>query len=210
MNEVKRSQEEVSRSEKYANTVISEAYAEKEKAKRKQSKYNEMITSQEKLIQKKAEELNEQFCKKWRWTMIILIVCFGLATLFTGYKSERVVSDCINAFNTVIGIITIIFNGIIDVSERIEISAGIPKSVLMIIFAIIAFGIIGFIVFFVVRTAIKLYQDYCYDEISLLVALVSIAVFVWFAELMPINIILLLILSNILYVGVRWYIKKDY
>ena len=80
----------------------------------------------------------------------------------------------------------------------------------MIIFAIIAFGIIGFIVFFVVRTAIKFYQDYCYDEISLLVALVSIAVFVWFAELMPINIILLLILSNILYVGVRWYIKKDY
>ena len=137
MNEVKRSQEEVSRSEKYANTVISEAYAEKEKAKRKQSKYNEMITSQEKLIKKKAEELNDQFCKKWRWTMIILIVCFGLATLFTGYKSERVVSDCINAFNTVIGIITIIFNGIIDVSERIEISAGIPKSVLMIIFAII-------------------------------------------------------------------------
>ena len=64
MNEVKRSQEEVSRSEKYANTVISEAYAEKEKAKRKQSKYNEMITSQEKLIKKKAEELNDQFCKK--------------------------------------------------------------------------------------------------------------------------------------------------
>lgn len=139
--------------------------------------------------------------------MFSLIACFGLATLFTGYKSERVVSDCANAVNSVRNIIMMIFNWINSISEKTASSIGVPNFVTLIIVATVAFGIIGLIVFFSGKAVANLYQDCCYDEISLFVALVSIVVLVWFADYMPINIILILLLSHIGYVGVRWYIK---
>ena len=80
---------------------------------------------------------------------------------------------------------------------------GVTNVVILIIVAVISFGIIGLIVFFCGKAVLKLYQQYCYDEISLFVALVSIVVLVWFAELMPLNVILMLILSHIMYIGVR-------
>lgn len=52
----------------------------------------------------------------------------------------------------------------------------------------------------------NVYQKYCYDEISLFIVLISIAVLVWFADFMSLNIILMLILSHILYIAVRRYV----
>lgn len=193
--------------EKRANTAILQANSEKEKAIKKKAEYDNLIISQKKLTEKRAEELNDQFRIKWQWTMFSLIACFGLATLFTGYKSERVVSDCANAFNSVKNIIMMIFNWINNISERTASSIGVPNFVTLIIVATVAFGIIGLIVFFSGKAVANLYQDCCYDEISLFVALVSIVVLVWFADYMPINIVLILLLSHIGYVGVRWYIK---
>ena len=88
-SEVKRSQEEVLNAENRANTAILQANSEKEKAERKTSEYNNLITSQKKLIEKRAEKLNDQFRIKWQWVMLILIIYSGLATLFTGFKSEH-------------------------------------------------------------------------------------------------------------------------
>ncbi|MDE5937008.1 MAG: hypothetical protein K2G83_06360, partial [Ruminococcus sp.] len=62
------------------------------------------------------------------------------------------------------------------------------------------------IVFFRCKTAVNIYREYCYDEISLFVVLLSIVILVWFADFMPINIILLFVLSHIVYIGIRWYI----
>ena len=50
------------------------------------------------------------------------------------------------------------------------------------------------------------YTLHCWDEVSPLVALVCLAVLVWGAEFMPLNIVLLLILSHAAYIVVRWYI----
>ena len=50
------------------------------------------------------------------------------------------------------------------------------------------------------------YTEHCWDEISPLVALCSLAIMVWEAELMTLNIVLLLILSHAAYIIVRWYI----
>lgn len=193
--------------EKRANTAILQANSEKEKAERKTSEYNNLITSQKKLIEKRAEKLNDQFRIKWQWVMLILIIYSGLATLFTGFKSERVKSDCIGAFNAVRNVIMIIFSWINNISEKMASYTGVPNVVILIVFAVISFGIIGLVVFFCGKVVLKLYQEYCYDEISLLVALVSVAVLVWFAELITLNIVLMLILSHILYIVVRWYIK---
>lgn len=206
-NEVKRSQEEVLNAEKRANTAILQANSEKEKAEKKKSEYNSLIASEKKIIDRKAEELNDQFRIKWQWVMLILIAYSGLATLFTGYKSERVQLDCINAFNAVIGMLMMIINGIESISGQITGAIGIPEPIAIIFVAIVTFGIIGLIGFFGGKAVLKLYQDCCYDEISLFVASVSIILLVWFAELMPLNIVLILILSHIGYIGVSWYIK---
>ena len=202
-NDIKRSQEEALNAEKRANTAILQATSEKEKAEKKKSEYNSLIASQKKLTEKRAEELNDQFRIKWQWVMFILIVYSGLATLFTGFKSERVVSDCIGVFNAVRNVIMMIFNWINNISEKMASYTGVTNVVILIIVAVISFGIIGLIVFFCGKAVFKLYQEYCYDEISLFVALVSIVVLVWFAELMPLNVILMLILSHIMYIGVR-------
>lgn len=193
--------------EKRADTAILQANSEKEKAVKKKAEYDNLIISQKKLTEKRAEELNDQFRIKWQWTMFSLIACFGLATLFTGYKSERVASDCIDAFNSVRNIVMMVFNGINNISVKIADSVGVPEFIALIIIAVVAFGIIGLIVFFSGKAVANLYQDCCYDEISLFVALVSIVVLVWFADYMPLNIVLMLILSHIVYIGVRWYIK---
>jgi hypothetical protein len=53
-------------------------------------------------------------------------------------------------------------------------------------------------------------EDYA-DNLSLGVALVSLSASIFFAEeiraIVPINLLLLLIITHVLYVGVRWYIK---
>lgn len=200
MNEVKRSQENVSHFERQANS-------EKEEAKKKKAEYDSLINSQKKLIKKKAAELNDHFRIQWQWVMLALIVYSGLATLFTGYKSERVISDCASAFDAVRNAIMMLFSWINNISEKTASSIGVPNVVVLIIIAFVIFGIIGLVIFFCGRTVVNVYQKYCYDEISLFVVLISIAVIVWFADFMPLNIILMLILSHIVYIGVRWYIK---
>lgn len=200
MNEVKRSQENVSHFERQANF-------EKEEAKKKKAEYDSLINSQKKLIKKKAAELNDHFRIQWQWVMLALIVYSGLATLFTGYKSERVISDCASAFDAVRNAIMMLFSWINNISEKTASSIGVPNVVVLIIIAFVIFGIIGLVIFFCGRTVVNVYQKYCYDEISLFVVLISMAVIVWFADFMPLNIILMLILSHIVYIGVRWYIK---
>lgn len=207
MNEVKRSQEKVSHFERQANIAILQANSEKEEARNKKAEYDSLINSQKKLIKKKAAELNDHFRIQWQWVMLALIVYSGLATLFTGYKSERVISDCIGAFNAVRSAIMMLFSWINNISEKMASYIGIPNIVILIIVVAVVFGIIGVIVFFGGRVVINIYQNYCYDEISLFVVLISIAVLIWFAEFMPLNIVLMLILSHIVYMGIRWYIK---
>ena len=207
-NEVERSREEALNAEKHANIAILQANSEKEKAEKKKSEYDNLIASEKKIIDRKAEELNDQFRIKWKWVMFILIAYSGFATLFTGFKSERVVSDCVSAFNDVINMFTKVTDIIDGISGQITGAIGIPESIAVIFVAIVVFGIIGTIMFFGGKFVVNVYQTYCYDEISLLVALVSVVVLIWFAELMPLNIVLMLILSHIGYIGVRWYIKS--
>ena len=100
-----------------------------------------------------------------------------------------------------------LFSWINNISEKTAGSIDVPNVVVLIIVAVVIFGIIGLVIFFCGRTVVNVYQKYCYDEISLFVVLISITVLVWFAETMPLNIILILILSHVLYIVVRWYVK---
>ena len=132
-----------------------------------------------------------------------------LKVLLAPLRSRFTISSVksVQALNSVRNIVMIFFNRINDISAKIISSIGIPEFIVLIIIAVVAFGRTGLIVFFSGKAVANLYQEYCYDEISLFVALVSIVGLVWFADYMPINIVLLLILSHIVYIGIRWYIN---
>ena len=68
---------------------------------------------------------------------------------------------------------------------------------------LIIIGIIGFIV----AQLISVYKDCCWKWDSVGVLLATIGTLVWFADTMPINVILLLILSHLVYMFIQWYIK---
>lgn len=169
-NDVERSREEALNAEKRANTAILRVNSEKEKAEKKKYEYNSLIASEKKIIGIKAEELNDQFRIKWQWVMFILIIYGGLTTIFTGFKSERVKLDCINAFNMVINMFMTIINGIENISGQITGAVSIPEPIAVIFVSAVTFGIIGVIIFFGGKFVVNVYQEYCYDELSLFVA----------------------------------------
>lgn len=68
---------------------------------------------------------------------------------------------------------------------------------LCIAFILAGISSVGWLVYHV-------YQKYCWDEISPFVSLMSLAIVVSFASIMPLNIYLLLILSQIAYMIIRW------
>ena len=57
----------------------------------------------------------------------------------------------------------------------------------------------------------KIYRKYCWDILSIVVALMSIAIAIYFGEwiksVLSINLILLLLLVQVIYIGIRCYVK---
>ena len=85
------------------------------------------------------------------------------------------------------------------------------SSLLLIVFVGgIAIGV-GFLIFLGASKVFEFYTEDYADTMSLAVFLISLAVSVYFAELIraliPINLLLLLILVHIVYVLIRWYVK---
>ena len=56
-----------------------------------------------------------------------------------------------------------------------------------------------------------LYKKYCWDMITIMVILVSMAIAIyfgdWIKEVLPINLLFLLLFVQLVYVGIRWYVK---
>ncbi len=84
------------------------------------------------------------------------------------------------------------------VSAIVSGTAGILAELLCILIVI---GIIGLIV----AQLISVYKDCCCNWYSFGVLLATVGVLVWFADTMPINVVLLLILTQIGCIGVQWY-----
>ena len=215
-NEIKRSQEEVLNAEKRANKIILQANSEKEKAVKKKSEYDNLIISQKKLTEERAKQLNEKYRNKYQLIWLIILAYSVLATLLTGYQSERVVNDCIGAITAVKDFcisgfmnITAFVEKIGSVGEKIE--QPIVSQIVSVLIGSIAFvavlGAILVLLYLIGKFIVNVYKENCLDEISLFVVMMTVVVLVWFAALMPINIVLILLLSHIGYIGVRWYIK---
>ena len=57
----------------------------------------------------------------------------------------------------------------------------------------------------------KIYRKYCWDIISIMMAIMSTAIVIYFGEwiksVIPINLIALLFLVHVVYIGIRCYVK---
>ncbi|MDE6788850.1 MAG: hypothetical protein K2J47_05950 [Ruminococcus sp.] len=202
--------------ERRANTAILQANSEKEKAEKKKTEYDNLIISQKKLTEERSEQLNEKYRNKYQFIWLIILAYSVLATLLTGYQSERVVDDCIGAIMSVKDFcisgfmnITTFVEKIGSVGEKIE--QPVVSQIVSVLIGSIAFvavlGAILALLYLIGKFIVNVYKENCLDEISLFVIMLTVVMLVWFADLMPINIVLILLLLHIGYIGVRWYIK---
>lgn len=143
-----------------------------------------------------------------------------LVTLFTAIRSETFVSDFKTFFEVIwsfilqcVGWLEIGANFVAQLGDKIP-QEVVAKIVHWLLFLVVLIGVGGGAVVLLLIGIAKLVswyaEDYA-DNTSLGVALVSLALSIFFAEeiraIVPINLLLLLIITHVLYVGVRWYIK---
>lgn len=143
-----------------------------------------------------------------------------LCTLFTAWHSKAFVSDFKTFFTTVWSFICLCAEKLLELAKwASQLGDKIPQPVVavivhwLILIAVIllAGGGVMVLLFIGGKYAYATYRDEYADTTSLAVALISLALSIFFAEeiraFVPINLLLLLIITHVLYVGVRWYIK---
>lgn len=143
-----------------------------------------------------------------------------LCTVFTAVRSERFVSDFKAFFGTIWAFLLTALEKLLQlakwasqIGDKIpqEIVAFIVHWLILIAVVVLVGGGAVLLLFFGADWVYQNYKSDYADTTSLAVALASLAVIVFFAEpiraVLPINLLLLLIITHVLYVGVRWYIK---
>ena len=75
----------------------------------------------------------------------------------------------------------------------------------------ISFAITGFLIIWIGYQVGKIYRKYCWDILSIMVAMMSISIVIYFGEwiksIISINLIVLLLLVHAVYIGIRCYVK---
>jgi len=205
------------RAKKEANAAIAAANKREAAAKNAQSTAELTKKKESELIQAEAEKLNENFRLKWIGIFTIVMSYGIFTTFFTMGKSERCMNDIIAAGRAIesffVGaykVISTLVSGAASIGEKISqpLLAMIVGDLLVILTVAVCIGVPVVGLYFGSKALIGCYKEHCMDWITPFVFLGCFAVLVWFAELMPLNIVLLLILSHAVYILVRWYIEK--
>ena len=153
--------------------------------------------------------------------LMFLLIWYSVSTtLFQMIRSKIFISDCVVFFDTIATFIQTIAGWIILTGKNVaHISNGISNSVISrIIYWLIRILICGgclvgagILVAFIGIKIAGLYKKYCWDIITVLVILISIAIAIYFADwirtILPVNLLFLLLLVQVIYVGIRWYAK---
>jgi len=141
-------------------------------------------------------------------------------TLFQMIRSKIFISDCVVFFDTIATFIQTIAGWIILTGKNMaQISNGISNPVVAgivywLIRILICGGCLvgaGILVAFIGIKIAGLYKKYCWDMITILVTLISLEITIYFGDwiktVLPINMLFLLLLVQLVYVGIRWYVK---
>lgn len=153
--------------------------------------------------------------------LIFLLIWYSVSTtLFQMIRSKIFISDCVVFFDTIATFVQTIAGWIIPATKNMaQISNGISNPVVAgIVYWLIRILICGgclvgagiFLAFIGIKI-IGLYKKYCWDMITIMVILISMATAIyfgnWIKTALPINLLLILLFVQLVYVGIRWYVK---
>ena len=155
-------------------------------------------------------------------SILFLLAWYSIATtLFTAVLSPVFLNDCITFFGALgKGMGSLFREFVIGADSFGQLSSEIPNSIISgIVYWLIAGAVIG-ILFVITGLLIigigyqvgKIYRKYCWDIISIMVAITSTAIAIYFGEwiksVVPIDLIMLLLLVHMVYIGIRCYVKE--
>ena len=153
--------------------------------------------------------------------LMFLLIWYSVSTtLFQMIRSKIFISDCVVFFDTIATFIQTIAGWIILAGKNMaQISNGISNPVVAgIVYWLIRILIcggclvgVGILLAFIEIKIAELYKKYCWDMITIMVILVSMAIAIYFADwirtILPVNLLFLLLLVQVIYVVIRWYVK---
>ena len=153
--------------------------------------------------------------------LMFLLVWYSTATtLFAAILSPVFLNDCITFFSTIGKGIVSLFQEFVTGADSFgqlsnEISNSIISGIVYWLIAAIVMGtlfiITGLIIVWIGYQVGKIYRKYCWDIISIMVAIMSTAIVIYFGEwiksILPINLIALLLLVHVVYIGIICYVK---
>ena len=153
--------------------------------------------------------------------LMFLLIWYSVSTtLFQIILSKIFVSDCVVFFDTIATFVQTIAGGIIPAAKNMaQISNGISNPVVAgivywLIRILICGGCLvgaGILVAFIEIKIAELYKKCCWDMITTMVILISMATAIYFGKwiktTLPINLLFLLLFVQLVYVGIRWYVK---
>ena len=153
--------------------------------------------------------------------LMFLLIWYSVSTtLFQMIRSKIFISDCVVFFDTIATFTQTIAGWVVLTGKTVaQISNGISNPVVAgIIFWLIRILICGgclvgagiFLAFIGIKI-VGLYKKYCWDMITIMVILISMATAIyfgnWIKTALPINLLFLLLFVQLVYVGIRWYVK---
>ena len=153
--------------------------------------------------------------------LMFLLIWYSVSTtLFQMIRSKIFISDCVVFFDTIATFIQTIAGWIILTGKNMaQISNGISNPVVAgivywLIRILICGGCLvgaGILVAFIEIKIAELYKKCCLDMITIMVILISMATAIYFGKwiktTLPINLLFLLLFVQLVYVGIRWYVK---
>ena len=153
--------------------------------------------------------------------LMFLLIWYSVSTtLFQMIRSKIFISDCVVFFDTIATFIQTIAGWIILTGKNMaQISNGISNPVVAgivywLIRILICGGCLvgaGILVAFIEIKIAELYKKCCWDMITIMVILISMATAIYFGKwiktILPVNLLFLLLLVQVIYVGIRWYVK---
>ena len=153
--------------------------------------------------------------------LIFLLIWYSISTtLFQMIRSKIFISDCVVFFDTIATFTQTIAGWVVLTGKNMaQISDGISNPVIAgIIYWLIRILVcggclvgVGILLAFIGIKIAGLYKKYCWDMITILVTLISMAIDIYFGDwikaVLPISLLFLLLFVQLVYVGIRWYVK---
>ena len=153
--------------------------------------------------------------------LMFLLIWYSVSTtLFQMIRSKIFISDCVVFFDTIATFTQTIAGWVVLAGKNVaQISDGISNPVVTgiinwLIRILICGGClvgVGILLAFIEIKIAGLYKKYCWDMITIMVILVSMAIAIYFGDwiktALTLNLLLLLLFVQLVYVGIRWYVK---